>query len=94
MVLTCAGMMDGQLVVCTDPQGDSSTIMFAIMASNPDSSVERVYSIFKSLIQEKFPNCIFWVLLTRSNIEYLTTAYLWITLQIPCVKNVWRLLSH
>lgn len=58
VVLTCAGMMDGQLIVFTDPKGDSSIIMFAVMASNPESSVERVYDIFQLLIQDKFSNCI------------------------------------
>lgn len=58
MILTCAGMMDGQLIVFTDPQGDFSTIMFVVMASNPDSSVERVYNIFQNLVHDKFSNYI------------------------------------
>lgn len=56
VVLTCAGMMDGQLIIFTEPQGNSSTIMFVAMASNPESSVERVYNIFQNVIHDKFPN--------------------------------------
>lgn len=73
-VLTCTGMVDGQLIIFTNPQGDSSIIIFAVMASNPESSVERVCGIFQSLIDEKFPNCIlnnYFVL----NIVDLTSTY-------------------
>lgn len=56
--MTCAGIMDGQLIVFTDPEGDSSIIMIVVMASNPEWIVERVFNIFKTLIHDKFPNCI------------------------------------
>lgn len=85
MALTCAGMMDGQLIVCTDPEGDSSTIMFVVMASNPESSVEIVYSIFQNLISEKFSNCI---LCATNQSSYLTLIYLLNSQRKHYAKNV------
>lgn len=63
MVLTCAGMMDGQLIVFTDPHGDASTIMIVVLASNPEPIAERVCDVFRDLVHTNFTKCIltFWI---------------------------------
>jgi hypothetical protein len=55
VLLMCPGLMDGQLLVCTESCSQNKILLLA-MASNPD--LTPINKIFHQLIQEKFPQCI------------------------------------
>jgi hypothetical protein len=56
MIFVSPGILDGQILIFTDPQGDSKSIMFVMMGSNPD--VNQICSIFQDMISTHFPNYI------------------------------------
>lgn len=57
ILLACAGVTDGQLLVFVDPKEYNRTIKIIAMASNP--SVNQVLDIFQNMINEYFSSCIF-----------------------------------
>jgi hypothetical protein len=54
-LLSCQGVMTGQLMVVVNPD-EPQNISFLMMTSSPD--FERIQKVFKELIENKFPNCI------------------------------------
>lgn len=59
VILTCAGITDGQLLVFSDPSNVFKSIQFVAMASNPN--VDKLIEIFNELIADKFST---WILPT------------------------------
>jgi hypothetical protein len=55
-LLTCPGIMDGQLMAYSEPSGDAQAILFLMMASNPD--MDHICEIFEDMIRLRFPQCI------------------------------------
>lgn len=54
VVLTCAGITDGQLMVFSDPKKVFKSIQFVAMATNP--ILGKLINIFEDMIEEKFAN--------------------------------------
>lgn len=56
ILLTCAGVMDGQLMVFADPKNVFRSIQFLALASNPN--LDQVVEIFNATFSKLFPSCI------------------------------------
>lgn len=56
VVITCAGITDGQLMVFSDPKKVFKSIQFVAMAANP--ILGKLIDIFDDMIADKFSKCI------------------------------------